>query len=156
MACVMDGCGDMRENTQQSDSGLVRELLWLLFPDRREQILSLEEDEREDIYSSDSDPVEVGVYTLASEVFVQGVLTPLLAEWPYLDEKLAIRCSCFLELLLGSQRPSIREMVSIRITDHLLGYPENWMKFRKYAGDFLLREVQERRPYYKKSLRDGP
>jgi hypothetical protein len=136
-------------SSRPTDSALVRGLLWEFFPEQRLEILALEEEEREYALSSGCDPVEVGAYTLTSEVFVQGVLVPLLAAPLPLDEDVAHRCAQFLEHLLGSGRPSIREMVNIRITDHLLGYPENWKKFRKYAGEFLLREVRERQRYYK-------
>ncbi|WP_225837043.1 hypothetical protein [Streptomyces sp. NK08204] len=132
-----------------SDSALVRKLLWDCFPEQREAILALEEEEREDALPDHCGPVEVEQYELTSVVFVEGVLTPLLAAEPSLNEELAKRCAYFLERLLGSERPSIHQMASIRITDHLLGYPENWVKFRKYAGDLLLREVGERKRYYK-------
>lgn len=137
-------CGD----SYPTDSALVRKLLWDCFSGQRETILSLEREEQEYAFPDDVAPPEVGAYTLASEVFVQGILTPLLHA-PRLDEDLAKRCAYFLECLLGSGRPSIREMTSIRITDHLLGYPENWPKFRKYAGELMLREVKSRQQYYK-------
>jgi hypothetical protein len=138
-----------------TDAALVRKMLWEYFPEQRDAILTLEEEEQEYATPGDYGPVEVGAYTLASEVFVQGVLTPLLASAPALDEELAQRCAYFLERLLGSGRDSIREMVSIRITDHLLGYPENWGKFRMYAGDLLLGEVRERQIYYKGPAEGG-
>ncbi|MFV0138154.1 hypothetical protein ACLGIH_34275 [Streptomyces sp. HMX87] len=138
-----------QDGSCSTDSALVRRFLWELFPEQREEIIALEEEEQESAFAGHCDPVEVGSYTLASEVFVQGVLTPLLAAPLPLDEELAHRCAQFLERLLGSGRASIREMTSIRITDHLLGYPENWEKFRKYAGDSLLREVGRRQQYYR-------
>lgn len=146
----------MSENPQQvghegprpTDSALVREFLWQFFPEQREEILALEEEEREYAAENNCDPAEVGAYSLASDIFVQGVLAPLLAAPAPLDEELAHRCARFLEHLLDSGRASIREMTSIRITDHLLGYPGNWEKFRKYAGASLLREVGERQKYY--------
>ncbi|MFI6932947.1 hypothetical protein [Streptomyces sp. NPDC050287] len=128
---------------------LVRNLLWECFPEQRESILDLEEDEREDAEQMGRPPAEIGAYTLISEIFVRGQLTPLLAAAP-LDAALAQRCAHFLErlLALGGESPFIKEMTSIRVTDHLLGYPENWVKFRPYAGDLLLREVRERQVYY--------
>jgi hypothetical protein len=138
-----------RESSAVTDSALVRNLLWEYFPEQRSVILTLEAEERDYAEPADGGPVEVGAYTLTSEVFVQGILTPLLQTASSLDEELAQRCAHFLERLLGSGRDSIHEMVSIRITDHLLGYPENWVKFQIYAGDLLHREVDERQPYYK-------
>ncbi|WP_143071721.1 hypothetical protein [Streptomyces radiopugnans] len=119
------------------------------------EILALDEEEQDYAFTNGSDPVEVGAYTLTSEVFVQGVLTPLLATPPPLDEDIAHRCAQFLERLLGSGRASIREMVSIRVIDHLLGYPGNWEIFRKYAGEYLLCEVRDRRRYYKSPFWEG-
>ncbi|MDR6981262.1 hypothetical protein J2X68_008005 [Streptomyces sp. 3330] len=136
------------EDRAITDSALIRKMLWGYFPEQRDAVLALEKDEQEYAPPGDSAPVQVGAYTLASEIFVQGVLAPLLASAPELDEELAQRCADFLECLLGSGRASIHEMVSIRITDHLLGYPENWEKFRVYAGNLLLGEVRERQRYY--------
>lgn len=39
-------------------------------------------------------------------------------------------------------------MVSIRVTDHLLGYPDNWLRFKEYAGPLLHAEVRSRSRYY--------
>ncbi|MEV6698644.1 hypothetical protein AB0M68_15885 [Streptomyces sp. NPDC051453] len=41
-------------------------------------------------------------------------------------------------------------MASIRVTDRLLGYPENWARFRPHAGELLRREVRERSVYYRR------
>jgi hypothetical protein len=130
-------------------SALVRELLWERFPDQCEAILALEEDEREYADPVARPAAEVGAYTLISEVFVDEVLKPLLETVP-LDEERANRCSCFLERLLAldGRSPFIKEMTSIRVTDHLLGYPENWEKFRSHAGQLLRPEVRERHVYY--------
>ncbi|MET7516140.1 hypothetical protein ABZS88_22205 [Streptomyces sp. NPDC005480] len=78
------------------------------------------------------------------------MLKPLLASVPPDDER-ARRCACFLErlLALGDRNPFIKEMTSIRVTDQLLGYPENWASFRPYAGELLRREVAERSVYYR-------
>lgn len=144
--------GEMNSNSGANpsitESALVRKLLWDCFPGQRERILSLEEDER-DYVTPDNPSPEVGAYTLTSDVFVAGVLTPFLQSPPPRDRDVGERCSRFIELLLASERPFIREMVSIRITDHILGYPGNWEKFKTYAGELLLREVGERRIYYR-------
>ncbi|MEV0039510.1 hypothetical protein [Streptomyces sp. NPDC050804] len=143
-----EGC--RRDDSRLTDSELVRKLLWDCFPEKRKEILDLEEG-----YVTPEDPSpKLGAYTLASEIFVESVLTPLLDATPVIDDELAKRCSVFLELLLGSGRPFLKEMTSIRITDHLLGYPGNWMIFQKYAGNLLLCEVRERRPYYKGPFSD--
>ncbi|WP_306191918.1 hypothetical protein [Streptomyces sp. MK5] len=136
------------EDARPTDSALVRELLWDSFPEQRGVILALEEEEREYASQVGQSPLEVGAYTLVSEVFIQEILEPLLEMDPPVDEQTAKRCARFLEFLLASGRRSIHEMTSIRVTDHLLGYPENWKKFRKYAGVLLLREVKERQRYY--------
>ncbi len=131
-----------------TESALVRKFLWECFPEQRERILALEEDEREFVTPGNLFS-EVGAYTLTSDVFVARVLIPLLLSPTPRDSGMAERCSRFIELLLGSGRPFIKEMVSIRITDHLLGYPDNWKKFVMYAGELLLEEVNERKIYYK-------
>ncbi|WP_329570951.1 hypothetical protein [Streptomyces sp. NBC_01361] len=132
-----------------SASALVRDLIRECFPEQREVILALEEDEREYACSVNRPAAEVGAYTLVSEVFVDEVLRPLLETVP-LDEELADRCARFLERLweLGSDSPFIKEMAGVRVTDQLLGYPENWEKLRPHAGELLRREVRERQVHY--------
>ncbi|WP_351234416.1 hypothetical protein [Streptomyces sp. NPDC002133] len=122
--------------------------MWEWFPEQRDEILALEREEAEYAELDEDGLVEVGAYTLASEIFVRRVLAPALDAVP-MDAEIGARCATFIECLLGSQRPPIRELASLRITDHLLGYPENWANFREYSGELLLREVQERRPYYR-------
>lgn len=137
------------EGSSLTDSALVQNLLWEWFPEQRAAVLALEEEEQDCAVLADRGPVKVSAYTLTSEVFVQGVPSPLLQAASTLDEGLTQRCAHFLERLVGSGRDSIREMANIRITDHLLGFSENWVRFRPYAGDLLHREVRERRRYYK-------
>lgn len=132
----------------QTDNAFVRQVLWDVLPESREKILSLEQKELE-IFGPESDgqASEVGAYTLASVAFVGAVLRPLLTE-AHPDEEVARRCADAIECLLGSDRPGVREMVSIRITDYLLGYVEPWLVFKKYAGPLLRSEVGERKQYY--------
>ncbi|MFE6886715.1 hypothetical protein [Streptomyces sp. NPDC057694] len=65
-----------------------------------------------------------------------------------LDMDLAERCSVVLEELLGSGRLPVVEMVSLRVTDYLLGYVNPWLRFKVVAGPLMMREVEERKPYY--------
>ncbi|MFE6808182.1 hypothetical protein ACFVEN_42035 [Streptomyces sp. NPDC057681] len=141
--------GAEREQAGPTASALVRDLIRKCFPEQRDAILALEQDEREYADSVNQPAAEVGAYTLISEVFVGEVLKPLLETVP-LDEELANRCAHFLERLseLGSHSPFIKELTSIRVTDHLLGHPENWAKLRPHAGKLLRREVRERQVHY--------
>lgn len=139
---------------RSSDSTFIRELLWERFPEQREEILALEREEEEYAEADEEGPVEVSAYTLVSEIFVRRVLAPALDLVP-MDTEIAARCVAFIECLLDSGRPSINELTSIRITDHLLGYPGNWANLREHSGVRLLREIQERRPYYKGPFPDG-
>lgn len=141
--------GAEREQAGPTASMLVRDLIRECFPEQREVILALEEGEREYADSVNRPAAEVGAYTLISEVFVGEVLKPLLETVP-LDEEMANRCAYFLERLseLGSHSPFIKELTSIRVTDHLLGHPENWEKLRPHAGEWLRREVRERQVHY--------
>jgi hypothetical protein len=130
-----------------SDSALVRGLLWEFFPERRGDITRLEEEEGE--FSALGVPAtEVGAYSLISEIFIDKTVSPFLSGRSVFDPGLAKRCADFLENLLAFGRPSIEEMVNIRVTDYLLGYPENWVRFRKYAGSLLTLEVKGRSRYY--------
>lgn len=130
-----------------SDSELVKNLLWEFFPEWRVQIEKLEEEEKE--YSATVNSVsQVGAFTLVSEVFVDGVLHSLLGDVNAPEPELARKCANFLESLLGVNRPSINELVSVRITDYLLGYPDNWVRFRGYAKRALLLEIASRARYY--------
>ncbi|MFK0173764.1 hypothetical protein ACIQU5_33785 [Streptomyces sp. NPDC090306] len=133
-----------------TDAMLVREFLWEIFPDWRQSIVTLEEEEREVFASSLSEP-PVGSYGLTSEIFVWKILESLFVGTQVDDLDLASRCATFIDRLLGSERPTIVEMVSIRITDYLLGYPENWSRFQRFAGPLLHQEVDSRRPYFRDS-----
>lgn len=130
-----------------TDALFVRGLLWEIFPDWRHSVIALEEEEREVSMPSGTNP-SVGSYGFTSEIFVWGILASLFGD-DEIDTDLARRCAVFIERLLDSGRPAIAEMVSIRITDYLLGYPENWKEFQSYAGDLLHQEVDSRRPYYR-------
>lgn len=46
-------------------------------------------------------------------------------------------------------RPQVIELVSIRVTDHLLGFPELWERFAGYAGPHMRFEADLRRKYYR-------
>ncbi|MCX4855666.1 hypothetical protein OG426_44315 [Streptomyces canus] len=132
-----------RENFTPSDSMLVREMLSEFFPEARKGIRALGEEEEELIPGG-----EVEAYTLISEIFIDGVLGPLLDDASGLDSNMAQRCANFLESLLSVGRPSLNEMVSIRVIDYLLGYPEKWELFRSHAGRLLSLEVEGRKRYY--------
>jgi hypothetical protein len=127
----------------------VREVLWEELPEGRSLISRLEEEERE--LSADlgtvGSPEGVGMYQLVSDVLVGRVFEDLFAG-DELDEDLARRCATVIERLLGSGRPAVTEMVSLRITDHLLGYIDPWLRFKKFAGPLLKAEVDSRKRYY--------
>ncbi|MEV5959781.1 hypothetical protein AB0M11_39625 [Streptomyces sp. NPDC051987] len=137
-----------RDSSELSDSALTGGLLWEFFPELRGDIDRLKEEESEFSAPSAEAP-EVGAYYLISEIFIGGALSPLLTAMGALDSGLAKRCADFLEGLLSSERPSIKEMVSIRVSDHLLGYPENWARFKGYAGVLMNLEIRSRGRYYK-------
>ncbi|KOU64953.1 hypothetical protein ADK57_19515 [Streptomyces sp. MMG1533] len=124
-------------------------MLWEELPEGRSLIAALEEEERRlsaDLGTAGS-PDGVGMYQLASDVLVGRAFEQLFAQ-DELDEDLARRCATVIERLLGSGRPAVTEMVSIRITDHLLGYIEPWLRFKKFAGPLLKAEVESRKRYY--------
>ncbi|GAA0685791.1 hypothetical protein GCM10009536_16160 [Streptomyces thermocarboxydus] len=60
-----------------------------------------------------------------------------------------VHCARLIEALLGSGRPQVIELVSIRVTDHLLGFPELWERFAGYAGPHMRFEADLRRKYYR-------
>ncbi|MER5399328.1 hypothetical protein [Streptomyces sp. NPDC002599] len=145
--------------SELNDDLFVREVLWRELPEGRSRIVELEEEQRrravevkEDerrlaIDLGSEDIGDLHMYELASDVLVYGALERLLAaEEP--DEELALRCSRVIELLLGSGRPGVTQMVSIRITDYLLGYIEPWLRFKEFAGPHLRAEVESRKQYY--------
>ncbi|MFI1815187.1 hypothetical protein ACH414_33100 [Streptomyces sp. NPDC020422] len=128
---------------ETSDGLYVRQLIWGKFPNHRGAILALERDHRD--LMGDSIDAEVGPYSLVSQIFMEGILLPAL-EAP--DAFMLRESADLIETLLSSDRAFVLEMVSIRVTDYLLGFPENWFKFREFAGRNLVEEVRRRSRYY--------
>jgi hypothetical protein len=132
-----------------TDNSFVRGVLWEALPECRSLIGSLELGEGDD-FNAEEDPeewLEVGMYTLASEVLMYGTLDQLLDE-DEVEEELVRRCAGAIERLIAEGSEQVREMVDIRVVDHLLGYANKWLKFKEFAGPFLLREVEKRKEYY--------
>ncbi|MFI9004985.1 hypothetical protein [Streptomyces sp. NPDC053541] len=117
-----------------------------MFPDYLDDLLDLEEEERAVFGDSVDGEIGVRAYALVTEVFVAKILYSALERG---DVELMRRSAEFIERLLGSKRPALLELTSIRITDHLLGYPENWARFQDFAGSRLLNEVEQRSRYYR-------
>ncbi len=91
-------------------------------------------------------PSTVSIYSLASDVFIDGALAPLLSS-EEIEKDVAIRCASVIETLLLHGSTEVRQMVSIRITDYLLGW-NLWEKFAQHSGPTLLEEVGRRKRYY--------
>ncbi|MFE4592077.1 hypothetical protein [Streptomyces laurentii] len=127
---------------RKSDNLYVRQLIWDTFPEHREKILKLEHEEREFL----GQDYEVNSYSLVSNVFISEILAPALEEN---DGQAVGRSAKFIESLLASHREGVLEMASIRITDFLLGFPENWSSIREFAGPNLIEEVSRRAHYYR-------
>lgn len=123
----------------------VRRCIWGILPESRDEILRLEREELRLFGDGDDN---VGMYTLITDAFVQPVLQPFLAS-ESADEAVAQRCARLIDALPASGRPGVREMVGLRVTDELLGYPGRWKRFMPYAGPHLLAEVEERKVYYR-------
>ncbi|PAZ17131.1 hypothetical protein CLM62_03840 [Streptomyces sp. SA15] len=129
----------------EDGDGFVRRCIWEIVPESRDEIPRLE---REELLLFGDGDGNVGMYTLITYAFVYPVLQPFLAS-ESTDEAVAQRCARLIDALLASGRPSVRDMVSLRVTDELLGCPGYWKRFRPYAGPHLLAEVEERKVYYR-------
>ncbi|MGV9690538.1 hypothetical protein ACWDUX_15645 [Streptomyces sp. NPDC003444] len=126
-----------------SDGAYVRRVIWDRFPDFREDVLALESDEEELL--GDIENFEVNPYSLISEIFMEKILLPSLKSS---DVELIVGSSRTIEDLLDEERGSVIEMVNIRIVDYLLGFPECWIAFRRFAGPRLTRQVSIRGRYF--------
>ena len=130
-----------------SDNTFVRGLIWEYLPEYRPAVLALEQEEAPYAVASGAD--DVNMHFVISDIFVGEVFDQLFEKGgPELDAALARRCSAVIEELLGSARPDVLHLTSLRVTDYLLGFIQPWLRFKPYAGPCLLREVDERKRYY--------
>jgi hypothetical protein len=125
------------------DGEFVRKCIWDCAPEARPFVTKLEHEEFELTDGETNDP---GMYSMLSYGFVHPVFSPALDDSA---EGTLLHCARLIESLLGSGRPQVVELVSIRITDHLLGFPELWDRFSGYAGPHMQFEVEIRREYYR-------
>lgn len=129
------------------DYAYVRSALCENLPELRNAIEALEDEQREfNSGYAGGEIFGVSIYALASQVFIDGALAPLL-ECKKPDSSLATRCCRAIESLLSGDREEVHQMVSIRITDYILGW-HHWSKIEKYAGPALREEVERRKRYY--------
>lgn len=130
------------------DHAFVRRVIWELLPEDRITIVDLENEEIESHRNSGEEGgvLDLGVYELGG-VFVHESLDRLFSG-DRIDGELAQRCARVIECLLGGERPVVSEMISVRVTDYLLGYVTPWIKFKEFAGPLLLREIERRKQYY--------
>ncbi|MEV5931605.1 hypothetical protein AB0L56_02250 [Streptomyces sp. NPDC052079] len=126
-----------------TDSEFVRQSVWEHVPEARPFVTGLEQEELELTNGECSDP---GMYSMLSYGFIHPLLRPALEESV---EETIVRSARLIEALLGSGRPQVIELVSIRITDLLLGFPELWERFASYAGPHMQFEADLRRKYYR-------
>jgi len=126
-----------------SDSEFVRHSIWEHVPEARPFVTEIEEEEWETTNGECSDP---GMYSMLSYGFVHPVFRPALEESA---RETLVRSARLIEALLGSGRPQVIELVSIRVTDQLLGFPELWERFASYAGPRMRFEADLRREYYR-------
>lgn len=126
-----------------SDSEFVRKSIWEHVPEARPFVTELEEEELELTNGECSDP---GMYSMLSYGFMHPVFRPALEKS---TKETIVHCARLIEALLGSGRPQVIELVSIRVTDHLLGFPELWERFAGYAGPHMRFEADLRRKYYR-------
>jgi hypothetical protein len=126
-----------------SDSEFVRKCIWDCVPEARSSVIKLEHEEYELTDGETNDP---DMYSMLSYGFVHPVFRPALDDSA---EGSLLRCAHLIESLLGSGRPQVVELVSIRITDYLLGFPELWDRFSEYAGPHMKFEAEIRREYYR-------
>ncbi|MFE2011321.1 hypothetical protein [Streptomyces sp. NPDC059491] len=127
---------------EMTDSKYVRLLISDRFPNKEEDLLKLERDERE-LFGEGHD-FEVGSYTYISEIFMEQILLPSLDAR---EASTLAKASKTIEELLECGRESILEGVNIRIIDYLLGFPEYWFKFRQFAGPNVIKQVSQRRRF---------
>lgn len=128
-----------------SDYAFVRSVIWRFMPELRDSLIEIEEEQR-DFEGGLIQEYGVGIYSLGTDIFINGALAPLLAN-DYTDERLAEKCSKVIETLLLDGSNEVRQMVSARIVDYLLGW-RLWPKFEKFSGPTLGREVDNRKRYY--------
>ncbi|AXL91547.1 hypothetical protein C4J65_27090 [Streptomyces sp. CB09001] len=127
---------------ETSDSEFVRHSIWEHVSEARPFVSELEAEELELTNGECSDP---GMYSMLSYGFVHPVFRPALEQ---LVEAVIVRSARLVEALLESGRPQVIELVSIRVTDQLLGFPELWERFSSYAGPRMRLEAELRREYY--------
>lgn len=134
---------------RETDNLFVRKVLWDFLPEERRIIVDLEQEEAEFFWDTGGEGRQSSVnhYTLASAVLVGGAFERLFAD-ASLDEDLARRCAQIVECLLSEERSDVRDMVSLRVTDYLLGYVQPWLRFKGFAGPLLRQEVDSRKEYY--------
>jgi hypothetical protein len=89
----------------------------------------------------------VTAYALASILLVESVLDPAL-EAPLADADLLSRVAIVLERTIGSGSEYLTDMVSLRVSDHLLAEPEKWEAFRRFAGPGLAKDIEDRSQYF--------
>lgn len=126
-----------------SDSEFVRQSIWENVPEAHPSVVKLEEEELELTNGECSDP---GMYSVLSYGFVHPIFRPALENSA---QETIVRSARLIEVLLGSGRPQVVELVSIRVTDQLLGYPELWKRFSSYAGPHMRFEADLRREHYR-------
>ncbi|WP_367044466.1 hypothetical protein [Streptomyces sp. Je 1-332] len=121
----------------------MRQSVWENVPEAHPSVVKLEEEELE---LTDGECSAPGMYSVLSYGFVHPVFRPALENFA---EDTIVRAARLIEVLLGSGRPQVVELVSIRVTDQLLGYPELWERFSSYAGPHMRFEVDLRREHYR-------
>ncbi|MFJ9141557.1 hypothetical protein [Streptomyces griseus] len=127
------------------DYDFVRGVIWDSLPELRRTLMEIEAEQAE-FNEGEETPSTVSIYSLASDVFIDGALAPLLSS-EEIEKDAAIRCAGVIETLLLHGSTEVRQMVSIRITDYLLGW-NLWEKFSQHSGPALLEEVGRRKRYY--------
>ncbi|MFF5769730.1 hypothetical protein ACFY8V_06065 [Streptomyces californicus] len=127
------------------DYDFVRGVIWDSLPELRRTLMEIEAEQAE-FNEGEEIPSTVSIYSLASDVFIDGALAPLLSS-EEIEKDVAIRCASVIETLLLYGSTEVRQMVSIRITDYLLGW-NLWEKFAQHSGPTLLEEVGRRKRYY--------
>lgn len=129
--------------SSDSDNTFVRGLLWESFPEYRQVIIEVEEEQRSFTDASE----DVSMYRTLTEVFTVKAFEVLFAPGE-LDPDLAQRCSAVIEELLGSGRPDVLDLAGARVIDYLLGWGDPWLRFKPFAGALLIQAVQKARKYY--------
>ncbi|MFF3257533.1 hypothetical protein ACFYWP_42695 [Actinacidiphila glaucinigra] len=129
------------ELNKLNDDIFVRRLLWVKIPQSRPEILALEEQEYR-LYG-DGDEGSPGMYSLISGAFVRPILIPLL-QAEIQDRVMLAASASLIEDLLASRRPAIGDLVTLRITDVLLGETFFQAFVEEYGGPLLKSEVEDR------------